>query len=147
MKERECINNIIAVIRYTTTTVIGVAIYWLGGLDELLTALLALLLLDYITGVLSAWLSGRLSSNAGFRGIAKKILLLGIVALSFILEGMTGGSLPLREITVMFFIANEGLSILENAARCGLPLPKKLKSALKQLRGDTSGEKADVSHK
>ncbi|MCL2056769.1 MAG: phage holin family protein [Oscillospiraceae bacterium] len=131
--------------RAGVTAALGFVTYWLGGLDELLAALLALLLLDYITGVISAWLRRGLSSSTGFRGIAKKILLLGVVSLSFVLESMTGGALPVREVTVMFFIANEGLSILENAAACGLPLPNKLKSALAQIRGDSHHTKTDFT--
>ena len=112
----------------------GAAVYWLGGLDKLLTALVALIVLDYISGVIKAVHDRVLSSGAGLQGIVKKVMILSIVALSFILQKVTGGAMPLREITIMFFIANEGISVLENAAAIGLPLPGKLKSALKQMR-------------
>lgn len=112
----------------------GVA-YWLGGLDKLLTALLVLIIVDYITGIAKAVHNKALSSEVGFRGIAKKVLTLSVVALAFVLDQVTGGVLPLREVTIVFFIANEGLSILENAAGTGLPIPQKLMDALAQLKG------------
>lgn len=111
----------------------GFAVFWLGGIDELLIALIGAVVLDYITGLLAAWHTRMLSSEIGFRGIAKKVMLLSVVALAFIIERVTGDSLPLREITIMFFVVNEGLSVLENAARIGLPLPKKLLEVLRQL--------------
>lgn len=111
----------------------GAIAYWLGGLDHLLTALLAVIVLDYLTGVCKAVHNRELSSEIGFRGIAKKVICLLVVALAFIVEITTAHTLPLREIVILFFIANEGLSILENAAGAGLPLPAKLREVLGQL--------------
>jgi len=111
----------------------GYVVYWLGGLDQLLTTLIAMVVLDYLTGLLSAWHNKVLSSRVGFQGIAKKVMTLAIIALAYTVEGLAG--VPLREITIMFFIVNEALSILENAAKTGLPIPQKLQGVLKQLKG------------
>jgi toxin secretion/phage lysis holin len=139
-------NNTFAAIKYGLTVAGGFVAYWLGGVDKLLTALIAFMVLDYATGLLGAWSSHTISSAVGFRGIAKKVMLLGVVAVAFIIEDVTGGNLPLRELTIMFFIANEGLSILENAATAGLPLPTKLKDALLQVRKGSEDAKADSAN-
>lgn len=118
----------------------GGIIYWLGGLDRLLSALLVVIVLDYLTGILKAIHSRELSSEVGFRGIAKKVLCLAVVALAFVVETMTAGALPLREIVILFFVANEGLSILENAAGAGLPIPARLREVLRQLRNQEDEE-------
>lgn len=113
----------------------GFFAYWLGGVDQLLTALVALIVVDYLTGIAKAILTKTLSSEVGWKGIVKKLFYLAIVALAFVVEGLFANRLPLREITIMFFIANEGISILENAAQTGLPFPVQLKNALIQLKG------------
>ena len=118
----------------------GLCVYWLGGLDSVLTVLLFVIVLDYASGLIAAWHNRVLNSAAGFRGIAKKIMSLLVVALAYIIERAAGGTFPLREITIMFFVVNEALSILENAGKIGLPIPEKLKEALAQLKGDTHGK-------
>ena len=112
----------------------GWILYGLGGLDNALISLLVLMVLDYFTGLLKAWCVGKLSSATGFRGIAKKVMGLSVVALAFIIQKLTGGAFALREVVILFFIANESLSILENAAQAGLPIPPKLRDALEQLK-------------
>lgn len=139
----EQIKEALLVIKGVVAALGGVIIYWLGGLDELLTALIVVIVLDYITGVLGAVHSRALSSEVGFRGIVKKVLCLVIVALSFVVEQLVAGSLPLREIVIMFFVANEGLSILENAGKMGLKLPDKLMEALVKLGGHSMDEKSE----
>ncbi len=116
----------------------GFAAKALGGIDPLLTTLVTLIVLDYVTGVIRAVYKKELSSSVGFRGIIKKIYILLIVALSVSLGKVLLTGIPLREITVLFFIANEGLSILENAAGI-IPLPQKLRSVLALIE-----KKADV---
>lgn len=111
----------------------GFVVYWLGGLDQLLTALVALVVLDYLSGLLAAWHNRTLSSRVGFQGIAKKIMTLAVISLAYTVQDVAG--VPLREIAIMFFIVNEALSILENAAEIGLPIPQKLHAVLHQLRG------------
>ena len=112
----------------------GWILYGLGGLDNALISLLVLMVLDYFTGLLKAWCAGKLSSATGFKGIAKKVMGLSVVALAFIIQKLTGGAFALREVVILFFIANESLSILENAAQAGLPIPQKLRDALEQLK-------------
>ena len=113
----------------------GWVAHWLGGLDQLLTALIMLVVLDYASGLIAAWHNKELSSRVGFQGIAKKIMTLAVVALAYTVQDVAG--IPLREITITFFIVNEALSILENAAETGLPIPEKLKAVLTQLKGDS----------
>lgn len=113
----------------------GVIIHYLGGLDRLLVALMALMVLDYMSGVIKALCTRSLSSAVGFAGIVRKALIMAVVALAYITGGLMGEALPLREMVILFFAANEGLSVLENAAEAGLPIPEPLKQALTQLRG------------
>lgn len=135
------------VIKAVLATVGGGIVFWLGGLDQLLTALIAVIILDYLTGVLKAVHSKALSSEIGFKGIAKKVLTLVVVALAFIIESLTTHALPLREIVIMFFIANEGISILENAVGTGLPVPAKLRDILAQLKERSNADAtADTTH-
>ncbi len=123
------ISENLAGIKIFIATVGGIVAGFLGGLDTLLHTLVTLIVLDYITGVVRAIYKKELSSSVGFRGIIKKIFILLTVALSVSLGNVLPQGIPLREITVLFFIANEGLSILENAAGI-IPLPKKLSSVL-----------------
>ena len=129
------INTILAIL----AALGGLVIRYLGGLDQLLMALLALIVVDYITGVAKAVATKALDSKIGFKGIARKTLIPSVVALSYIAESLTGGAVPLREAVILFFAANEGISILENAAAVGLPIPEKLKETLAQLRGKENG--------
>ncbi|MBQ4569247.1 MAG: phage holin family protein [Ruminococcus sp.] len=101
----------------------------LGGIDPLLTTLVTLIILDYVTGFIRAIYKKELSSSKGFRGIIKKVFILLTVGLSVSLQNVVPQGIPLREITVLFFISNEGISILENTAGI-IPLPKKLRSVL-----------------
>ena len=127
-------------IRLSTATVGGFFAYWLGGLDKLLTALLVLMVLDFVTGICRAVYMKKLSSEVGLRGIAKKVLALSVVVLAFAIESIIGMEFALREIVITFFIANEGISILENASATGLPVPDKIKEVLIQLSGKKSKE-------
>jgi toxin secretion/phage lysis holin len=109
-------------------------IYLFGGYDAILQALIALVVLDYITGVLAAYYEQKLNSEVGFKGIAKKICIFMLVAMATLLDSSSGLSEPiLRTAVIMFFIANEGLSILENSGRLGVPLPDVLRQALEKL--------------
>lgn len=121
-------------IKYLICTFGGVIAYWLGGIDTILICLAAMIVIDYLTGVLSAIYTKTLSSDIGFKGIAKKVCILLIVALSFIIETATGGAFAIREIVIIFFIVNEAISLLENAGKMGLPIPDKLTDILQQLK-------------
>lgn len=121
----------------------GFAVWFLGGWDELIITHITLMVLDYITGVAKAIYQKKLSSSVGFKGIIKKVLILLIVGLAVTLQNVLPEGIPLREITVLFFIANEGLSILENADGL-IPLPKKLRSVLVQLQNTPEKESQDT---
>ena len=108
--------------------------YFLGGMDGLLTALIVFMVLDYITGLMCAIIDKKLSSAVGFKGICKKVLILLLVGVANIVDvHVVGTGSALRGAVVCFYLANEGLSLIENAAHIGLPIPEKLKDVLAQL--------------
>ena len=111
----------------------GVLCSWLGGWDIILKALVTLVILDYVTGIIKAIYTKTLSSEVGFKGLLKKILILIVVATSYTIQCVLGDGIPIREIVITFFICNEGISLLENASEF-IPIPKKLKDILVQLR-------------
>jgi len=125
----------------------------LGGLDGFLYALIAFVVIDYITGVMCAVVDKNLSSEVGFKGIFKKILIFCMVAVAHIIDtqilGVAGDGSAIRTAVIFFYLANEGLSIFENTTRLGLPVPQKLKDVLAQLHGKTDagkpGESSGVS--
>lgn len=110
-----------------------------GGLDALLTVLLWLIAIDYLTGVINAIIDHKLSSEVGYKGIAKKIGILAVVAVAH-LVGDAVGMHEIRGLAIGFYIANEGISILENVGKNGTIVPKKLLDILEQLR-DKDGDK------
>ena len=106
-----------------------------GDMEGLMVALIALIILDYISGVIAAAVEKRLSSEVGAKGIAKKIFMLLIVALANIVDiNVIGEGHILKTVTVVFYICNECISLIENAGRIGVPVPKKLLDVLEQLR-------------
>ena len=106
-----------------------------GDMEGMLIALIALIILDYISGVIAAAVEKRLSSEVGAKGIAKKIFMLLIVALANIVDiNVIGDGHVLKTVTVVFYICNECISLIENAGRIGVPVPKKLLDVLEQLR-------------
>lgn len=105
----------------------------LGGYDSILKALIVLVVLDYITGLLKAISTKTLSSAIGFKGLIRKIVIFIIVATAVVIQGVVGDSIPLRDITIVFYVCNESISLLENASEF-IPLPKKLKDTLIQIR-------------
>jgi toxin secretion/phage lysis holin len=106
-----------------------------GDMEGLMIALIALIILDYISGVIAAAVEKRLSSEVGAKGIAKKIFMLLIVALANIVDtSVIGDGHVLKTVTVVFYICNECISLIENAGRIGVPVPKKLLDVLEQLR-------------
>lgn len=111
----------------------GFLCQWLGGWDVILKALVALVILDYVTGVLKAFYTKTLSSEIGFKGLIKKIVIFIVIATAVIVQTVVGDAIPLREITIIFFLCNEGISLLENASEF-VPIPDKLKDTLIQLR-------------
>ena len=108
--------------------------YFLGGWDGFLYALLAFVIIDYVTGLMCAVLDKKLSSEVGFRGIFKKVLIFSLVAIGNIVDqSVIGDGSVIRTAVIFFYLSNEGVSILENAAHTGLPVPQKLKDILEQL--------------
>jgi len=121
--------------------------YFVGGVDGLMTALLIFMVLDYITGLMCAIADKQLSSAVGFKGICKKVLILMLVGVAHIVDlHVVGTGDALRSAVVCFYLSNESVSMLENAAHLGLPIPEKLKSVLAQLHGreDETESKEDV---
>ena len=111
----------------------GFLSYHMGGWDVMLKTIVTLAILDYATGWIKGIDNKRMSSEIGFRGILKKALMFIVIALSFKIQELIGGTIPLREVVIMFYICNEALSLLENAAEF-IPIPEKLKEILLQLR-------------
>lgn len=129
-------------------TAVGGWLGWfLGGCDGLLYALIAFVVIDYITGVMCAITDHTLSSEVGFRGICRKVLIFLLVGIANILDVnvIETGSV-LRTAVIFFYISNEGVSLLENAGHLGLPIPVKIQAVLEQLhdRSENDGKDGDV---
>ena len=123
-------------VQMVATLIGGWLGYFLGGLDGLLIALIIFMVLDYITGLMCAVIDKKLSSAVGFRGICKKVLILMLVGLANVIDmHVAGTGSALRGAVIAFYLSNEGLSLLENAAHIGLPIPEKMKEVLAQLHG------------
>ena len=134
-------------IQFVFAAVGGWLGWFLGGCDGLLYALLVFVIIDYITGVMCAVADHNLSSEVGFKGIARKVLIFLLVGIGHILDTQVIGSgSVLRTAVVFFFLANDGLSILENAAHLGLPIPEQMKDVLEQLhnRAEKSGDDEEL---
>ena len=115
--------------------------YFLGGCDGLLYALIAFVVIDYITGVLCAIYDKTLSSAVGFKGICKKVLIFLMVGIGHILDTkVIGTGSVLRTAFIFFYISDEGISLIENAAHLGLPIPQKLRDVLEQLHNRAEKE-------
>lgn len=122
------------VIQLIFTAIGGWLGWFLGGCDGLLYALIAFVVIDYITGIMCAVADKKLSSAVGFKGICKKILIFALVGGGHILDVyVIGTGSVLRTAVIFFYLSNEGVSLIENAAYLGLPVPKKLKDVLEQL--------------
>lgn len=118
----------------------GVIGYYLGGTDGLLLALIIFAVMDYITGVMCAIADKKLSSEVGFKGICRKVLIFMMVGIANILDTkIIGGGSVLRSAVIFFYLSNEGISLLENAGHLGLPIPEKLKVVLEQLHDKERG--------
>ena len=113
----------------------GIVVRLLGGLDQLLDVFLFLIIVDFITGWIKAIATKELSSRIGMLGIAKKVTMLFVVAVAVRVEKVVGNNLPIREMVLIFYIANEGLSFFENIATF-IPMPKKLKELFIQLKNN-----------
>ena len=121
-------------VQFVFTAVGGWLGYFLGVFDGLLYALLAFVVIDYLTGVMCAISDKTLSSEVGFRGICRKVLIFLLVGVANILDvQVIGTGSVLRTAVIFFYLSNEGVSLLENASYLGLPVPEKIKEVLEQL--------------
>ena len=130
-------------IQFTFAAIGGWLGWFLGGCDGLLIALVAFAVIDYITGVMCAAADKKLSSAVGFKGICRKVLIFLLVGIANILDvDVIGTGSVMRTAVIFFYLSNEGLSLLENAAHLGLPIPETLKDILAQLhdRAEKSGK-------
>lgn len=119
----------------------GAAAYLWGPWDALINALIALVALDYVTGVICAAANKRLSSEIGFKGLIKKALIFALVAVAGVADKVIPATnQAIRAAVILFYIANEAISILENAAELGLPVPEKLKAVLIKTKGEDKAE-------
>lgn len=124
---KHLINNLVSAILTTF-------VYLVGGFDISIQSLLIIIIIDYLTGIASAIYNNELSSKIGFKGILKKIGYLCIVALSVVIDSLTVQSGLIRTLVIYFFVANDGLSIIENMAEMGVKLPQKLIDSLEQIK-------------
>ena len=121
-------------INYIGSVILTTTVYLLGGFDVALQSLLIVMVVDYLTGFASAIYNKNLSSKIGFKGILKKFSYLCVVALSVVIDNLTGQSGLIRTLVIYFFVANDGLSIIENMAEMNVKLPEKLIDALEQIK-------------
>ena len=131
-------------IQIIFTAVGGWLGYFLGGCDGLLIALVVFAVTDYITGVMCAIADRKLSSEVGFKGICRKVIIFMLVGIAHVLDvNVIATGSVLRTAVIFFYLSNEGVSLLENAAHLGLPVPEKLKDVLEQLHDRAEKEKGE----
>lgn len=128
MKEYLC--TILATVGY-------LFIYLLGGWDVALQCLLLAIVFDYISGMIKAYHTRTISSKIGFHGILKKVSVLLIVMLGVLVDRVTGNTGAVRTLVIYYFVANEGLSVIENLGQSGVPIPDSIKKALKALKKES----------
>ena len=133
--------NFIEAAQYAFAALGGAVGAVMGGFDGFLYALIVFVVVDYLTGVMAAVLNKKLSSEVGFHGIFKKVVIFALVAVGHIVDAyvIQNGSV-IRTAVIFFYLSNEGISILENASVLGLPVPQKLKDVLEQLNDGKEGE-------
>ena len=125
-------------VRIIVAGLAGICTFLFGKPDIWLMTLLAFVVIDYVSGVIGAYINRQLSSHIGFIGILKKVMYFFVIAVAHCVDVATGADGVLQNIVVGVMIANEGISILENCAKCGIPIPERLLKALAQIRGDDS---------
>ena len=122
------------------SAVLSFFIYLLGGLDIALECLLIAIVVDYISGMIKAYTTKTLSSRIGYKGVLKKVGIIAIVTLSVLLDRITGEHGAIRTLVIYYFVANEGLSILENLAAAGVPIPEVISNTLQNLKNKKEGK-------
>lgn len=128
------------VIRMLGAGIASIATFLFGAPNIWLMTLLAFVVIDYCSGIAAAWVHQNLSSKVGFRGILKKMMYFFVVAVAHCIDAATGAGGVLQNLSIGFLIANEGISILENCAKCGIPIPERLIKALEQIKGDSEND-------
>lgn len=128
------VNDLQGILASISVVLGTICSFCFGDVDVFLTTLIAMLVIDYITGLAAAYMNNELNSRIGFKGIIKKVLRLIIVAAAVQVDRVTGAHGYIRNTVILFFIANEGISILENSGKCGVPIPKKFLEVLEQLQ-------------
>lgn len=133
--------QIVETVQYVITGIGGFVGWFLGGVDGFLYALLVFVVVDYLTGLMAAFIQKKISSEVGFRGICRKVAIFCLVGIAHILDAQVikTGSV-LRTAIVFFYLSNEGISILENITIIGLPVPQKLRDVLEQIRDKDGGK-------
>lgn len=121
-------------ISLVASEVATIFIYLFGGVDVALMCLIIAIILDYISGIIKAFNTKQLSSKIGFKGILKKLGILVLVMLAVLVDRVGGNTGAIRTLVIYYFVANEGLSILENLGEAGIPIPNAIKKALKVLK-------------
>lgn len=134
--------NLNHVLNTISAVISGVLAYVFGAPDAWMVGLVILVIIDYVTGLMKAYIAGQLCSKVGFKGIIKKMMYFAIVAVAVLVDNLTGAEGVLRVACIGFLIANEGVSILENCAAAGLPVPRMLVKVLGKLK-DEGNEKED----
>ena len=137
-------NILRVVVKFLAAELIALTYFLWGPMDGYMKTLIAFVVIDYITGVIAATKKHELNSNVGFRGIAKKVMLFSFIAVANILDTQIfgGDKAALRTMLISFYIANEGLSIVENGGKF-IPYPKKLKDFLEQLRDKSNSDEKE----
>ena len=123
------------------------SVYLLGGFDVAIQCLLVAIIIDYVSGLIKAFVTKTLSSQIGARGLLKKVAILLVVMLAVLIDRVTGESGAIRTLVIYYFVANEGLSITENLAQAGVPMPKIIKDALKALKKESKGDVKSLQRK
>ena len=131
--------NTITIIKVIGAGIVSGLTYLFGGMDMIFCVLMWLITIDYITGVINAIVQGKLNSEVGAKGIAKKVGMLAVVAISNLISQYAG--MDIRTFVIGYYIANESISILENAGKMGAPIPKRLMDILEQLKKGDDGDK------
>ena len=133
-------DNMVDVLRIAAAGIGGIATYIWGPWDALIIALVAMVAIDYITGIIKAAVQGKLSSLVGFKGLLKKVAIFLLVAVGVMVDKIIPATNEaVRSAVIFFYIANEGLIILENAGELGLPLPAALKKSLEKMKDKETG--------
>ena len=133
--------QLVSTLQYVFAGIGGFMGWFLGGLDGFLYALIVFVVVDYITGLMAAFIQKKLSSETGFKGICKKVAIFCLVGIGHILDAQViGAGSVLRTAVIFFYLSNEGISIIENVAIIGLPVPQKLIDVLEQLREEKEDE-------